>query len=145
MMKRFIDINTIVAFLLVLVITVLVFQFQRSGPIPEIVSINRLAELIKSGKVSHMKIDDNEVELILLDGTLSLTVIDPDRDIAEQLIGYGLTPEDLSSESIEIEYKRIDRSSRSFILGLLIGVVSSAMSFAWVMKINRQNRSINSP
>jgi hypothetical protein len=92
-----------------------------------------------------MKIDDNEVELILLDGTLSLTVIDPDRDIAEQLIGYGLTPEDLSSESIEIEYKRIDRSSRSFILGLLIGVVSSAMSFAWVMKLNRQNRSINSP
>jgi hypothetical protein len=38
MMKRFIDINTIVAFLLVLVITVLVFQFQRSGPIPEIVA-----------------------------------------------------------------------------------------------------------
>jgi hypothetical protein len=136
MMKRFIDINTIVAFLLVLVITVLVFQFQRSGPIPEIVPINRLAELIKSGKVSHMEIDDNEVEVILLDGTLSLTVIDPDRDITEQLIGYGLTPEDLSSESIEVEYKRIDRSSRSFFLG---------MSFAWVMKINRQNRSINSP
>jgi cell division protease FtsH len=98
--------NSIVLIILVLIIIVLVIQFRASAPQPERLFFNQLANSIRTGEVTRVIVDENDLEIIFRDGTIALSRKEPTKTAIEQLIDLGVTPSELSSDRIEWEIKQ---------------------------------------
>jgi cell division protease FtsH len=98
--------NSIVLVILVLIIIVLVVQFRASAPQPERLFFNQLADSIRTGEVTRVVVDDNDLEIIFRDGTTAFSRKEPTKTAIEQLIDLGVTPGELSSDRIEWEIKQ---------------------------------------
>jgi len=78
--------NSLVLLVLILIITVLVFQFRSSSPQPERLFFNELAEKIKTGEVSRIIVDDNDLEIIFRNGESAFSRVEPTKTTVEQLL-----------------------------------------------------------
>jgi hypothetical protein len=130
--------------MLILIITVLVFQYRSAGPDLEIITINELAEEIKSGQVIRLIIDESEVQAIFKDGSSASSRIDPIKDTIEQLNDFGVSTADLSPDSIQVEYREFGSSIQNILIGVAIGGLTGVIVGASLMRLYIEFRSKNS-
>ncbi len=144
-MGRATSIRSLGLLMFTLIITVLVFQFRSAGPNPEIITINELAVEIKSGQVTRMIIiDESEVEVLYRNGSSASSRIDPRKDIIDQLNDFGVSPTDLSPDSIQVEYRKFGSSIQNILIGVAIGGLTGVLVGASLMRLYIESRSKNS-
>ena len=98
--------NTLVLVILVAIVAILVMQFRAGAPQPERLYLNEVAAQIASGNVTRIVVDENNLEVILRDGTSAFSRKEPTKTTVEQLVDLGLTPESLASDRLQIEIKQ---------------------------------------
>ena len=98
--------NTLVLVILVAIVAILVMQFRAGAPQPERLYLNEVAAQVASGNVSRIVVDENNLEVILRDGTSAFSRKEPTKTTVEQLVDLGLTPDLLASDRLQIEIKQ---------------------------------------
>jgi len=98
--------NTLVLVILVAIVAILVMQFRAGAPQPERLYLNEVAAQVASGNVSRIVVDENNLEVILRDGTSAFSHKEPTKTTVEQLVDLGLTPDLLASDRLQIEIKQ---------------------------------------
>jgi cell division protease FtsH len=88
------------------IVAILVIQFRAGAPQPARLYLNEVAREIAAGNVSRVVVDDNNLEVIFRDGTSAFSRKEPTKTTIEQLVDLGLTPEALTSETLQIEIKQ---------------------------------------
>lgn len=140
-MKRIRGGSLLTILIFFLIIIVLLYQFRNGVRQPEIITINELSEMIKSGDVIRLIVDDSEVVVVFQNGDIVFSTIDPDKTITEQLYEFGLTSADLSPDSVQVEIRDPGRSSRNLVLGAGIGGLVGLIIGAALMKFYIESRS----
>jgi cell division protease FtsH len=67
-----------------------------------IVPLSQVANDIKSGQITSIRETDNDLTLTYTDGTQKTSMKDPNQDLPETLVPYGVTPVELSSVQLTI-------------------------------------------
>jgi cell division protease FtsH len=98
--------NSLVLIILLLIIVVLVINFRASSPQPERLYFNQVADRIRAGGVTRVVVDENDLEIILRDGSTAFSRKEPSTTAIDQLIALGVTPEELTSNKVEWEIKQ---------------------------------------
>ncbi|UYN90028.1 MAG: ATP-dependent zinc metalloprotease FtsH [Anaerolineales bacterium] len=83
----------------------LVFSFQQQSGAQEILTLNQVAADIKAGQVSRLVTDDETLRLVYQDGTERTALREPGQTTVQQLLDLGVTAEELSVQSIELEVR----------------------------------------
>lgn len=92
-------ITTIVIFLLLMgAYSALSGAFKSK---PE-VSLSQVANDVKAGQITTIKVSGNDLELSYTDGTIKTSMKDPSSSLPETLVAYGTTPDELSRVGITI-------------------------------------------
>jgi len=133
--------NSLVLLVLILIITVLVFQFRSSSPQPERLFFNELAEKIKTGEVSRIIVDDNDLEIIFRNGESAFSRVEPTKTTVEQLLDLGVTSEDLSPNRIQLEIKQ--PSNLNSVLSLITYILPVLLVFGLLYFMLRQAQGTN--
>ena len=133
--------NSLVLLVLILIITVLVFQFRSSTPQPERLYFNELAERIKTGGVSRIIVDDNDLEIIFKNGTSAFSRVEPTKTTVEQLLDLGVTSEHLSPNRIQLEIKQ--PSNLNSVLSLITYILPVLLVFGLLYFMLRQAQGTN--
>ena len=99
--------QSIVIYLLlfIAIIALVVYSFRQQGGSQDTIAINQVAADIKSGKVERVVEDDNKLTVIYLDGSQKNSNKEPNSTLIEQLVGLGVSTDQLSPEKIKIEVK----------------------------------------
>jgi len=133
--------NSLVLLVLILIITVLVFQFRSSSPQPERLYFNELAQKIKTGEVSRIIVDDNDLEIIFTNGESAFSRVEPTKTTVEQLLDLGVTSEDLSPNRIQLEIKQ--PSNLNSVLSLITYILPVLLVFGLLYFMLRQAQGTN--
>jgi cell division protease FtsH len=92
--------------LFVAIISIVVSQLQSGNNSQEELSINQLAADIQAGKVDRIEVDDDRVTVEYLgDENKSISHIEVNSTLVEQLKEYGVSAEQLSAQNVEITVK----------------------------------------
>jgi cell division protease FtsH len=67
-----------------------------------IIPLSQVANDIKSGQITSIRETDNDLTLTYTDGTQKTSMKDPNQDLPETLVPYGVTPVELSSVQLTI-------------------------------------------
>ena len=97
--------NFVYLLLLVGIISLLLYSFTGDRASSENISINQLADQIKEGTVAKIESDGTSVLILFKDRRTAKSVIEGNATILEQLSLLGVTPENLSSNNIELSIK----------------------------------------
>ena len=98
--------STIIYLLLfVVIIIMVVYNFQQSATSKEVLPINQVASDVKSGLISRILENDNEITLIYADGPERKSNIESSSTLVDQLLALGVTSQELSPDKINIEIK----------------------------------------
>ena len=97
--------NSLVLFILLMVVAVLVYQFRSGATQPERIPLNEVASKVKTGEIVRIVVDENELELVFNDGTKALSRKEPTKTTVEQLKDLGVTEQDLNAQQIALEIK----------------------------------------
>jgi cell division protease FtsH len=88
-------------------VVVLVVQFRAGQTPPDRLDFNEVADLIQSGRIARIIVDDNDLTVIYPDGeTRALSRKEPTTTAVEQLIALGVTQEMLGSDRVKLEIKQ---------------------------------------
>src|SRR3989304_7638346 len=91
--------NSLVLFILILIVAVLVLNFRQSAPQPKRLFFNEFAEAIQSGEVVNVVVDENDLEVTFASGEKAFTRKEPSKTAIEQLLDLGVLPAQVSSEA----------------------------------------------
>ena len=94
--------------LIVAAVAMVVMAVQRESGTKQSLTINEVARDIKAGKVARVVIEDNNtLRIIYIDGDVDgiESYKETDSTLVAQLLGLGVTPEQLSPEHVTIEVK----------------------------------------
>ena len=91
--------------LFVAIIAMVVYNFSSQGNNQNVLTINEVADGIKSGTVKRIQENDNSLTIIYADGSQKTSTKEADSTLLEQLTQLGVTPAQLSSSNIKIEVK----------------------------------------
>ena len=110
----------IVYFLLFVAIIVLVFYgFNSSNSSSGVLTINQLADEVKSGTIQRIVVDENKLSVYYKDGITEKSAIkEPETTLVSQLLALGVTQSELSSSAVSIEVK---------LPSALLGILSSLL------------------
>ncbi|NMB94598.1 MAG: ATP-dependent metallopeptidase FtsH/Yme1/Tma family protein, partial [Flexilinea flocculi] len=97
--------NFVYLLLLVGIISLLLYSFTGDRASSDNISINQLADQIKEGTVAKIESDGTSVLVLFKDRRTAKSVIEGNATILEQLSLLGVTPENLSSNNIELTIK----------------------------------------
>ncbi len=97
--------NFVYLLLLVGIISLLLYSFTGERTTTEIISINQLADQIKKGTVAKIESDNTNLTILYKDRSTAKTVIEANTSLLEQLSLLGVTPEQLSSDNIDLSVK----------------------------------------
>lgn len=99
----------VVTFLLIVAaVAMIVMAFQRDSGSSESLTINEVARDIKGGRVARVIIEDGDnLRVVFTDGDENgvESYKESDSTLVEQLLALGVTPEQLSPDSVMIEVK----------------------------------------
>jgi len=99
--------NSIVLVILLLIVVVLVVQFRAGQTPPDRLDFNEVANLIQSGRIARIIVDDNDLTVIYPDGeTRAVSRKEPTTTAVDQLVALGVTEEMLSSDRVKLEIKQ---------------------------------------
>ncbi len=91
--------STVLVFLLLMSIFSLLFGGDKAK---EEIALSQVAQDVKAGSLTVVKIEGNELLLTYADGTEKKSMKDPDQGLPETLAVYGVTPEELTRTQITI-------------------------------------------
>ncbi len=91
--------------LFIAIITLVIYNFQQNTTASESLTINQLSADIQTGKVSRVIEDDNRLRVIYNDGIERASQKEAGATLVEQLIQFGVTSQQLSSQNVLIEIK----------------------------------------
>ncbi|HBF40693.1 MAG TPA: cell division protein FtsH [Anaerolineaceae bacterium] len=101
--------------LFVAIIVLVIYGFNNNPTSNSVLTINQLADQVKSGNISRIIVEENKLTVIYADGVTEKTSNkEAETTLVSQLMALGVTPEELSANKINIEVK-----SPSPYLGLL--------------------------
>ena len=102
----------IVYFLLFVAIIVLVFYgFSNKSSNDTVLTINQLADEVKSGKISKITVENNNLNVFYTDGTTEKTSTkESETTLVAQLTALGVTQDELSSSKIGLSVIQVGRS-----------------------------------
>ncbi|MBQ6505276.1 MAG: ATP-dependent zinc metalloprotease FtsH [Flexilinea sp.] len=130
--------STIVYFLLIIgIISLVIYAFSGERTSSDVMSVNELAESIKTHRVKSLSIDDNQVTVRFNDARNSAkTYIESNATLLEQLSILGVESSDLSTKNISIEVKQ--PSAWMTALSLLISFLPIILFGAFMVFFFRQ-------
>lgn len=108
--------NIIVAILAILVISVVFSNYTFKKEKPENVNIAKVVEEIQNGSVQSIDIEGADIQIGLKDGAKQVTRKEANVSLAEVLIDYGITAEQLRNANITVR----DKSTRSYIMTVIL-------------------------
>lgn len=94
--------------LIIAAVAMVVMAVQRESGSQESLTINEVARDIKAGKVARVVIEDNNnLRVVYTDGDIDGVEAykETDATLVAQLLGLGVSPEQLSPENVKIEVK----------------------------------------
>ncbi len=91
--------------LIVGIIVMFIFQFQQGASSQDTLTINEVADMIRSGRVARIVEDDSRLSVVMTSGQERISYKEPSSSLVEQLSAFGLTAADLSAENVKIEIK----------------------------------------
>ncbi|HQP46788.1 MAG TPA: AAA family ATPase, partial [Flexilinea sp.] len=133
--------NIVYLLLLVGIISLLLYSFTGNRSANNVISINQLANQIKQGNIAKIESNSTTVNILYKDRSVAKAVIEPNSSLLEQLTLLGVTPEELSSDNIEISI--VEESSWVGILSILsyfLPVIFLALAMFFIF---RQTQSGN--
>lgn len=133
--------NSLVLMILILIVAVLIFQFRDGARSPERLAFNEVADLIKSGEITRIVIDDNDLEVISREGDTSFSRKEPTKTFVEQLLDLGVSADDLSTSNIKIEIK--EPSDWNTILSLVTYILPALLVVGLIWLMLRQAQGSN--
>lgn len=133
--------NSLVLMILILIVAVLVFQFRDGTSQPERLAINEVADRIKSGKITRIVVDDNDLEVISVEGDTAFSRKEPTKTFVEQLLDLGVSADDLSTSSMKIEIK--EPSDWNTILSLVTYILPALLVVGLIWLMLRQAQGSN--
>ena len=130
--------SSIVYFLLIIgIISLVIYAFSGERASSDLMSVNELAESIKSHRVKSLTIDDNQVTVRFNDTRNSAkTYIETNATLLEQLSILGVDASDLSTKNVSIEVKQ--PSPWMTALSLLISFLPIILFGAFMLFFFRQ-------
>ena len=132
--------NSLVLFLLLVVVAVLLILFRGQGE-QDTVPFNQLAEAIKHGEVRRVVIDDNNLQVEFADGRTAYSRKEPTKTAIEQLIDLGVSPEQFSPEVIEWEIKQ--PSDWNTVISLVTYILPALLVVGLIYLMLRQAQGTN--
>ena len=98
--------QSIIYILLFVGIIILVFySFRQQAVTTEDITIGQVAQEIKSGKLTRVIVNEDELELIYQDGTEGTSHKEPDATFVQQILELGVTTAELNPENVIVEIK----------------------------------------
>jgi cell division protease FtsH len=91
--------------LFIAIITMVFFTVNQQGNGNDEIPINRLAADIKNGLVEKIIEDDSRIEITYKNDDIKLSTKDPLTPLVDQLVAFGVTPQDLTAEDITLDVK----------------------------------------
>ena len=90
--------------LFVAIITMIMVGFNQRGS-PESININQLAAEVKSHLVMKIEATENDLKITYKDGKQSTSTKEAETTLVEQLITFGVSPEDLAATKLQLVFK----------------------------------------
>lgn len=91
--------------LFILIISMVVYNFQQSTPNQEALTINEVAAAIQRGEVERIIENDNTLDVVFTDGKQRKSHKEDTSTLVEQLKALGVTTEQLQPEKVKVEIK----------------------------------------
>jgi cell division protease FtsH len=97
----------LVYFLLIVAIAAMFYMgFRQDTNGEDVLTINEVAQEIQQGDVSRIIVDsDDKIQVIYADGTEKPSQKEPGATLVEQLVGLGVTSEQLNPDNVKLEVK----------------------------------------
>ncbi|TFH36415.1 MAG: ATP-dependent metallopeptidase FtsH/Yme1/Tma family protein [Anaerolineales bacterium] len=133
--------NSLVLIILLGVVAVLIFQFRSGTNQPERLAFNEAAQLIQTGDIVRIVVDENELELIYTDGTSAFTRKEPTKTTVEQFKDLGVTEAQLATSNVALEIK--EPSDLSTILSLVTYILPAFLVVGLIWFMLRQAQGSN--
>jgi cell division protease FtsH len=134
--------NSLALMILILIVVVLVFQIRTGSNQPERLPFNKVAELIKSGEVSRIVVNDNELEVIYAaSGENAFSRKEPTKTLVEQLLDLGVTSSQLSRNDFQLEIK--EPSDWNTVLSLVTYILPALLVVGLIWLMLRQAQGSN--
>jgi cell division protease FtsH len=133
--------NSLVLFILLMVVAVLVYQFRSGSNQPERLPLNEAAAKIKSGEIVRVVVDENELELVFANGDKAFSRKEPTKTAVEQFIDLGVTERDLAAANIALEIK--EPSDLSTIISLVTYILPALLVVGLIWLMLRQAQGSN--
>ena len=91
--------------LFVAIIAMVVYNFSSQGSSQDVLTINEVSAGIQSGTITKIVEDENNLRIIMNDGSQKSSTKDPTTSLVEQLVQLGVTPTQLKPDQVKIEIK----------------------------------------
>ncbi len=133
--------NSLVMLILILIIAVLVIQFRAGAPQPERLYFNEVSQAVQLGDITRIIVDDNDLEVIFRDGHNAFSRKEPGSTAIEQLMAFGVTPNQLSPDQIQVEIKR--PSDWNTVISLVTYILPALLVVGLIWLMLRQAQGSN--
>ncbi len=97
--------SVIYIMLFVGIIILVFYSFRQQAVTTEDITIGDLAQEIKSGKLSRVIVNEDELELIYQDGTEGTSHKESDATFVQQILELGVTSAELNPGNVNVEVK----------------------------------------
>ena len=91
--------------LFIAIIAMVLINFRSQASAQDVLTINEVADDIRTGKVDRVVVDDNNLRVIYGDGSQKESTKEPDTTLIQQLVTLGVTTDQLAPAAIKIEIK----------------------------------------
>ncbi len=91
--------------LFVAIIAMVVYNFSSQGSSQDVMTINEVSAGIQGGTIAKIVEDENNLRIVMKDGSQRSSTKDPTTSLVEQLLQLGVTPAQLKPEQVKIEIK----------------------------------------
>ncbi len=91
--------------LFVAIIAMVVYNFSSQGSSQDVLTINEVSAGIQNGTITKIVEDENNLRIIMNDGSQKSSTKDPTTSLVEQLVQLGVTPAQLKPDQVKIEIK----------------------------------------
>ncbi len=122
-------------------VAILVYSLAARGTDQNTLSINQVAQDIKNGTITRITEDGDNVTVTLKDGTQAQAIKEDTTTLTQQLLQYGVTPDQLTPDRLTLEVKA--PSAWTGILNILGYLIPFALIIGLFFLFFRQGRSNN--
>jgi len=93
--------------LFVAIIAMVVYQFRQQATSQDVIPINQVADDLHKGLINQITVDGDKLTIVYASGDQKQATAnkEPGYPLIDQLVGMGVTPDQLSSDKVKIDVK----------------------------------------